>query len=135
MTKEQEKRLMAYYTRLLGGKKLCDNQDETVKRIILTQSDIAFDTLDEKTVSASDIPKTNGRLAAYAKALKSVVKAYENYDYSKEGKIEVNGNTFTYNKERFDPSLYMEDMIRMGESVKGEIFSISLDEDGKVVIY
>lgn len=158
MTGDMITRLTAYANAIMGNKKICDNQDETVKRIVERQPEIVLEALgisvepedgDSKqgerilkyyeliTKTPVDIKKirSSERVEAYAKQMESVIKSYAKYDYSKEGRIEVNGNTFTYNKDKFDPAPYMDEMAKMGESVKGDIFSISLDEDGKVVIY
>lgn len=158
MADELTTRLMAYANAIIGNKKICDNQEETMKRIVERQPEIVFEALgmdievEEKdpkqeerllkyyemvSKTPLDINKIRGsaRIEAYAKQMESVIKSYAKYDYSKEGRIEVNGNTFTYNKDKFDPAPYMDEMAKMGESVQGDIFSISLDEDGKVVIY
>ena len=158
MADELKTRLMAYANAIIGNKKICDNQEETMKRIVERQPEIVFEALgmdievEEKdpkqeerllkyyemvSKTPLDIEKirSSARIEAYAKQMESVIKSYAKYDYSKEGRIEVNGNTFTYNKDKFDPTPYMDEMAKMGESVQGDIFSISLDEDGKVVIY
>lgn len=151
-------RIMAYANAIIGNKKICDNQAETIKRIVERQPEIVFEAIgidveSKKTESdpknrlmkyyellnkvpadAAKIRQTD-RITAYARQMESVIKAYAKYDYSKEGSIEVNGNTFTYNKDKFDPSPYMDELAKMGETVQGDIFSVSLDEDGKVVIY
>ncbi len=158
MADEMMNRLMLYANAIIGNKKICDNQAETMKRIVENQPEIIFEAmgidiepkqaesdpkkrimkyyelLNKVPVESAKIRQTD-RISAYAKQIESIIKAYSKYDYSKEGKIEVNGNTFTYNKDKLDPSKYIDEMAKMGESVKGDLFSVSLDEDGKVVIY
>jgi hypothetical protein len=155
---QTEERLMQYAKALLGNKVICDNQDKTIERIVKYQPDVVLEAYDIQIETVNKDTKPEERLSrdaaflggkgepnindtqkkrieAYASRMESVIRAYSKYDYSKEGEIEVNGNTFTYNKELIDPENYMDDMYEVGESVKGDIFSLSVDDDGKVVIY
>ena len=122
MADELLNRLMLYANALIGDKKICDNQSETLKRIVEYQPEIVLEAMGfeiENTNPKGDpnerimkyfelinnVPmdsvkvSQNKRISIYAKQIESVIKSYANYDYSKEGKIDVNGNTFTYNKE------------------------------------
>lgn len=62
-----------------------------------------------------------------------IAKAEEQYDYSKDHIIELNGNKFTYS-DGFPIDDYKDVLIEMGEKEKGNAWDVSL-EDGKLVIY
>ena len=153
-----EDRMIAYANAIIGNKKICDNQEETIKRIVLTQPEFIIEAYgitiepsieDEQRrnnrltkyyellqgLSDDATERQKERLAAYASKIESVIRAYSKYDYQKEGSIEVNGNTFTYNKEKFDPKDYMDELAKIGEANKGDTLSVSLDGDGRLVIY
>ena len=158
MTDEMTKRIMAYAKAIIGNQKISENQDETLKRIVINNPEIVFESLgiefekhekdlnsegrlmkyyeliSNKSINSENIKHTK-RMLVYKKQMESIIRSYAKYDYSKEGKIEVNGNTFTYNVDSFEPSKYMDELAKMGEISKGDIFSASEDEEGKLVIY
>ena len=151
-------RMVSYATEIIGQKTICANQEETIKRIVEIQPDIVLeaygiqvDIESYKTDNSIRLQKycdllkafpldtanhrQQERLAAYAQKMESVIRAYAKYDYSKEGRITVNGNTFTYNKEKFNPMDHMKELEDFGEDIQGELLSVSQDEDGRLVIY
>lgn len=62
-----------------------------------------------------------------------IAKAEEQYDYSKDHIIELNGNKFTYS-DGFPIDEYKNVLISMGDKEKGNAWDVSLKE-GKLVIY
>ena len=160
MKDEMINRLMIYANAIIGNERICDNQNETMRRIVEYQPEIVLDafgiksekeqeSIKEATIDRLkrysellkdvdiDDQKTNQmkRMAVYADRIRSVVKSYEKYDYSKEGKIEVNGNIFTYNKEEINPLDYMDELQEIGSAEQGGLFAIYLDDEGRLVIY
>ena len=138
-------RLIAYSKALMGDKVLCANQNETIERMYTNLSEESRISLEENISRQDAMYK---RVFAYAqkfaemkgneefkRSLEDIILAYENYDYSKEGRVSVNGNTFTYKKDEFIPDNYMDELAKIGESVQGEIFAAYINEEGELVVY
>lgn len=150
---DKHDRLFEYYARLMKNKGITD--DDASKKIDymlrnMSERDlnalndrvekmdpaykrlIAYATLMSKfqtEKTASDIEPSNDELA---KNMESSLKSFANYDIDNEKRIQINGNTFLYEKD-FPIEEYRETLSAIGEEEQNEIFTVYLD-DGKLVV-
>ena len=152
---DKHDRLFEYYLRLMNNKGMSDEtSSKKVDYVLRNMSAADLGALEER-VKLKD-PAYN-RLFAYAKAIakingqelplemqpsndeladimNSTMKAYEKYDVESEERIEINGNTFTY-KKGFPIDQYAEILASYGEDEQDEIYSVYLDDEGRLVVY
>ncbi len=147
--------LFEYYLRLMNNKGMAD--DSSSKKIDYVLRNMTAEDLSalEERVSKKDAAYS--RLLAYAKAfsklsgqnipvdaqpesdelaeiMNSTLKAYEKYNVDSEERIEINGNTFTY-KKGFPIDQYIDELASYGEDEQDEIYSVYLDDEGRLVVY
>ena len=138
-------RLIEYSKALMGNEKVCSNQNETIEFVFANMTEEYRASLEE---SISQQDATYRRLFAYAtkfaefnrndefkKQLEGIIKAYENYDFSSEKSITINGNVFSYKEGEFNPEDHMEALEKIGESIKGEKLFAYTNEEGELVVY
>lgn len=153
MDKKQVDRIKLYYEKLYerSGKKMPAGAGNVIES--MTDSDRS--ALEEKISSLDPVYK---RLMAYRKALSAYVaepqteygnnKAADEllpameqvadnndgYDSSKEHVITLNGNDFTY-RDGFPIEKYKDYLSSLGDEEKGNRWDVSLDGEGRLVIY
>lgn len=148
-------RLFEYYVRLMQNKGLADKtSSKKIDYVLRNMSAQEMDILIERVESKD---KSYKRLMAYVQALSklkdksipkdaqpnndelaevmnSTLKAYEKYDVDCEERVEINGNTFIY-KSGFPIDQYREELASYGEDEQDEIYSVYLDDEGRLVVY
>ncbi len=67
-------------------------------------------------------------------AINELSTAYQSYDYSQECSRKINGNTFVYQKD-FPIGQYEEILAEYGHEVRDEIYSVYVDDEGRLVVY
>ncbi|WP_044959741.1 HNH endonuclease signature motif containing protein [Butyrivibrio sp. WCD2001] len=147
--------IFEYYYRLMQNKGMTD--ESLGKKIDYALRDMSVEDMDnlEKRLESKD--PSFKRLFAYYKALSSyfnkdlpqeaqpqndeiaekmasVIKAYDNYDIDSEERVEINGNIFKYKKD-FPIDQYKEILAEYGEEEQDEVYSVYLDEEGRLVVY
>ena len=65
MTDEMTKRLMAYAKAIIGNQKISENQDETLKRIVINNPEIVFESLGIEFEKHEKDLNSEGRLMKY----------------------------------------------------------------------
>ncbi|MBO6207994.1 MAG: hypothetical protein J6O73_13780 [Lachnospiraceae bacterium] len=68
-----------------------------------------------------------------ANTTETILKCIGSYDYSDKTVTEINGNQFTYDKD-FPIDEYREELYRIGNDIKDEIFTVYI-QDGELVVY
>ncbi len=157
---DSKKRIEAYYNALF---KKDQNEDAHTKRAIefivdsmdedeaieLEKSIVSKDTGYSEVVSAGAGDAMKDRLLAYMTKFKEITEAqkelsapvqemvekYKKYDFDSLVKEEINGNVFTYRKDKFPIEKYREELAELGNKSKGNQWSVSVSGDGRLVIY
>lgn len=134
--KQQEDRLKKY-AELLGNSKLSKAKVDFEPEYGFVVKGENEDIQIEFEKSHSDIPK---RIVKYAissmrqkNVLEELTKAYSDVDLENEITIEVNGNKFTYNKNKINIDEYMDELIQIGNEKKGCSWDVDFDEDGELI--
>ncbi len=153
---ESKQRLGAYYNALINK----ENSESAKKAIDFVLEDfedeeavkLEYD-ISQKDKQYADFIAQSGnvpnRLLAYAKKIKEltevqkkiaepmseVVEKYKNYDFDAVVKEEINGNIFCYRKDKFPIEQFREQLFEMGNKNQGNQWSVSLSDDGRLVIY
>ena len=146
--------LLEYYIRLMNVKGKSD-EDSSLKIEYLLRNTSRKD-LDAFADRVESMDPAFRRLSAYAAAIAKMhgkelelpeptsdelaesmakrLKAYSDYNFKDELRKEINGNIFTY-KSDFPIDSYTEILASYGEEETGEVYSVYLDEEGRLVVY
>lgn len=145
--------LFEYYYRLLNNTgEIGQNKIVGMDYMLRSMSDKDLTALEEK-IKEKD--KTYLRLMMYANAIskihdnkieeepsdeelsevmKKALNSYDNYDFNKEIREKINGNTFIFNKD-FPIEKYRSILAEYGNEEQGEIYSVYVDDKGRLVVY
>lgn len=97
-----------------------DHKASFEKRMMAYLSKITELTAEQKKISAP---------------MQEMVDKYKKYDFDSLVTEELNGNTFTYRKDKFPIEQYRQELEQLGEKSKGNQWSVSVSGDGRLVIY
>lgn len=67
--------------------------------------------------------------------MQEMVEKYKKFDFDALVKEEINGNVFTYRKDKFPIEQYRQELVELGNKSKGNQWSVSVSSDGRLVIY
>lgn len=147
--------LFEYYVRLMNAKGLSD--ETTSKRVDYFLRNMSENDMILMIEQVKNRDATSRRLAHYAKAfskmqnearremsepssdelaemMNGILRSYDNYDIESELREEISGNIFIFQQD-FPIEQYRDVLATYGEEKQGEIYSIYLDEDGRLVVY
>lgn len=79
--------------------------------------------------------KADEEIKKVADTLVSVVDATTEDELKNQETVYINGNNFIYEKGAIDLSDHVQKLHDIGEKIKGETWSIYIDEEGDLVIY
>lgn len=149
----QKQRILSYYKQIFAGSAKQDMLDYLISQMSdqdagrleerlqandhfykqrkkrLTTYSMAFATLQTASPAVVDPSGRNGAL------MNEVMEAMGSYDYKSEGKEEINGNTFTFDRNGFPIEKYRDELAELGNTEKGNTWYVQEGEDGKLVIY
>lgn len=158
---DAKKRIEAYYNALLQHNNEVENAHtkKTIEFVVSSmdedeaveaEQDIIKKDRDYSEVIASDHKVAfEKRIMAYmtkfaeltaeqkelSAPMQELVDKYKNYDFDSLVTEEINGNTFTYRKDKFPIEQYRQELEQIGEKSKGNQWSASVSGDGRLVIY
>lgn len=146
--------LLEYYVRLMKAKGKADKESgERIEHLLRNATENDLDALSARIEKIDPAFK---RIQAYynalsehqrgkieeaeptsdelAESMEKRLKAYDNYDYKKELRKEINGNVFVYAND-FPIDNYIDVLSSYGDEEVGEVYSVYLDEEGELVVY
>ena len=143
--------LFEYYARLMSkSNSLTQKEAMKIDYVIRNMTEADTEVLIEK-ISRED--SSFNRLMAYYKALQKIshkdikpdnqelrdnmqksIQSIGDYDFLNEERVKINGNTFKY-KSEFPIEDYREILGEYGEEKQEEIYSVYLDDSGRLVVY
>jgi len=87
----------------------------------------------DKQTDNSAFQEVDGQERETAETLLEIIDAMQ--DDPEQEAILINGNKFLFDKGSLDITKYAEKLFRIGESSKGNTWSIYVDDEGELVIY
>ena len=158
---DSKKRLEAYYNALLQHKN--EEEDMHIKKTIefvvdsmdeaeaveaeqnIIKADKDYSEIIESDHKASFEKRMMAYMTRFAELtaaqkelsapMQELVDKYKNYDFDSLVTEEINGNTFTYRKDKFPIEQYRQELEQIGDKSKGNQWSASISGDGRLVIY
>ena len=136
-------RLLQYYTGLLNhvAGDLSDAQKAALETYVRNMTESAAEerleavSEEEKCKQTDDsaFQEVDGQERETAETLLEIIDAMQ--DDPEQEAVLINGNKFLFDKGSLDITKYAEKLFRIGESSKGNTWSIYLDDEGELVIY
>ena len=143
-----------YYYRLMKNKGVPEK--DLAKKIDFALNSYSNNELNDLEKRIESMDPFYRRISAYATAIQKImngnkeeeepsneelaqnmmktIAAYDKYDYSSEVREEINGNTFVFKKD-FPIDQYRDELAEYGEEIQDEIYSVYIDEQGRLVVY
>ncbi len=158
---DSKKRIAVYYNALIQHNSKSENSQtkKTIEYVVgnmdedeaieLEKDIIKNDSGYSDLISSRSAESFSKRMMAYMNKIKELsqnqkklsepmqemVDKYKKYDFESIVKEEINGNEFSYKKDKFPIEQYRQELAEMGNKSKGNKWFVSVSSDGRLVIY
>lgn len=145
-THQQRNRLLTYYKKLLrtAGIEETSKRENALNNLIdnMTEksAEIKADNFEQNQLKriltyAEKITGANEGPNKIADALVEVLDTIADENIDNQETVDINGNKFIYDKSTLNIKDHVQKLFDIGKSVKGNTWTIYLDEEGELVIY